>query len=88
MQVLVICRPVPGGDQDEFRRLVLGETAALRDLKAKGILTEAWSPGRPGAVLVLDVADVPAAARLVAEFPLVRAGLITTEFIPLNPINL
>jgi hypothetical protein len=88
MRVLVICRPAPGGDQGEFRRLVPGETAALRDLKAKGILAEAWSPGRPGAVLILDVPDEPAAARLVAEFPLVQAGLITTEFIPLNPLTL
>jgi len=88
MRVLVICRPAPGGDRAEFGRLVPGETAALRDLKARGILTEAWSPGRPGAVLVLDVADEPEAARLVAEFPLVQAGLITTEFIPLNPISL
>jgi len=88
LRILVICRPVPGGDRDESRRLVPGETAALRDLKAKGVLAEAWSPGRPGAVLVLDVADEPEAARLVAEFPLVQAGLITTELIPLNPITL
>lgn len=37
MQVLVICRPAEGGDQDEFRRLVPAETAALRTLKAQGI---------------------------------------------------
>jgi muconolactone delta-isomerase len=88
MQFLVICRPAPDGDQDEFKRLVPGETAALRDLKARGILVGAWSPGRPGAVLVLDVPDEPEAARLVAEFPLVQAALITTEIIPLHPIDL
>ena len=38
MQILVICRPVPDGDQDEFRRLVPRETAALRELKARGLL--------------------------------------------------
>jgi muconolactone delta-isomerase len=88
MRFLVICRPAEGGDQDEFRRLVPGETAALRELKAKGILAEAWSPGHPGAVLILDAADEPAAARLVAEFPLVQAALITTEIIALHPIAL
>ena len=45
MQFLVICRPAEGGDQDEFRRLVPDETAALRKLKADGTLTAAWSPG-------------------------------------------
>jgi muconolactone delta-isomerase len=91
MRFLVICRPAAGGDQEEFKRLVPAETAALRDLKAKGTLTEAWSPGRPGAVLMLDVPGedgAEAAARLVAEFPLVQAALITTEIIPLHPIDL
>jgi muconolactone delta-isomerase len=88
MQILVICRPVPDGDQDKFRRLVPGETTALRDLKARGLLAQAWSPGRPGAVLLLEVPDEAAAAGIVAEFPLVQAGLITTETIPLHPIDL
>src|SRR5215472_19310526 len=87
VRVLVICRDIPGGDQDEFRRLVPEETAALRELKAKGLLLEAWSPGHPGAVLLFDVADEAAAASLVAAFPLVQAGLITTEIVPLHPID-
>ena len=88
MRFLVICRPAAGGDQDEFKRLLPAETAALRDLKANGTLTQAWSPGHPGAVLELDVPDAAQAARLVAEFPLVQAALITTEIIPLHPIDL
>ncbi len=60
MPVLVICRPVPGGDQDDFRQLVAGETAALRDLKAKGILTGAWSPLRlPGWIRVSGLIRYP-----------------------------
>jgi muconolactone delta-isomerase len=86
--ILVICRPVEGGDQDEFRRLVPGETAALRSLKAKGTLIDAWSPGRPGAVLTLEAPDADEAAQIVAHFPLVKAGQITTEIIPLHPIDL
>jgi muconolactone delta-isomerase len=88
MQFLVICRPAEGGDQDEFKRLVPSETAALQELKAKGLLTEAWSPGRPGAVLMLDVPDEMAVASLVAAFPLVQAAMITTEIIPLHLIDL
>jgi hypothetical protein len=84
---LVICRPAPDGDQAEFRRLVADEGAALRKLKASGILTSAWSPGGPGAVLMLDLPDLPAAQRLAAGFPLAAAGLITTEVIPLQPMN-
>jgi hypothetical protein len=88
MQFLVICRPAEGGDQDEFRRLVPFETEELREQKANGALTGAWNPGAPGAVLMLEVPDQEEAARVVASFPLVQADLITTEIIPLHPIDL
>ena len=74
MQFLVICRPAEGGDQDEFKRLVPGERAAVRKLKADGTLAAAWNPGRPGAVVMLELADEDAAARVGATLPLVRAG--------------
>jgi hypothetical protein len=86
--ILVVCRPVEGGDPAEFRRLVPAETAALRELKGGGVLSGAWSPGRPGAVLMLDVPGEDEAVRLCAGLPLVRAGLITTEVIPLYPMDL
>ena len=88
MQFLVICRPAAGGDPDEFSRLVPFEIEALREQKERGTLTGAWSPGHPGAVLMLEAADAGAAARVLAEFPLVEAALITTEIIPLHPIDL
>ncbi len=88
MQFLVICRPAEGGDPEEFKRLVPFETEVLRELKADGTLVDAWSPGRPGAVLVLETADADQAARIVAELPLAEVGLITTEIIPLHPLDL
>ncbi|MBV9379774.1 MAG: hypothetical protein JOY82_19145 [Streptosporangiaceae bacterium] len=88
MLILVICRPAVGGDQAEFRRLVGGEMAALRELKTAGVLTGAWSPGRPGAVLMLDVPGEGEAARVADGLPLAQGGLITTEIIPLHPLDL
>ena len=88
MQFLVICRPAAGGDQSEFKRLLPAEARALREHKAQGVLAGAWSPGGPGAVLMLDVPETADADRIVSAFPLVRAGLITTEVIPLYPIAL
>ena len=60
----------------------------MREQKAGGTLTGAWSLDHPGAVLMLEVPDAAAAARLLAGFPLVEAALITTEIIPLHPIDL
>ena len=87
MQFLVICRRVPDGDTDAFTRLVADEGAVLRKLQADGILIEAWSPGGPGAVLMLDLPDQAAAERITGELPLAAAGLITTEVIPLHPLD-
>jgi muconolactone delta-isomerase len=88
VQFLVICRPAEGGDPEDFTRLVPFETEVLRDLKANGTLVDAWNPGHPGAVLVLETPDADQAARIVAELPLLQADLITTEIIPLYPIDL
>ena len=46
----------------------------MREQKARGTLTGAWSPGHPGAVLMLEVADAEAAARVLAGFPAGRGG--------------
>jgi len=88
VQFLVICRPADGGDPDEFNRLVPFETEAMREQKDRGTLTGAWSLDHPGAVLILEAADAAAAAGILAGFPLVEADLISTEIIPLHPIDL
>ncbi|HET6864396.1 MAG TPA: hypothetical protein VFH80_00670 [Solirubrobacteraceae bacterium] len=71
-----------------FRRHIPAETAALRELKASGVLADAWSPGRPGAVLLLNVPGQAEAASITAVLPLAQAGLITTEIIQLHPLDL
>ncbi|HEX7164083.1 MAG TPA: hypothetical protein VF223_22945 [Trebonia sp.] len=88
MQILIVCRPVPGIDQSEFRRIVPAESAALRELRERGILANAWTPGRPGAVLMLEAGTEDEGAAIAAALPLAEAGLITAEVIPLHPMNL
>jgi hypothetical protein len=88
MQILIVCRPVPDIDQSEFRRIVPAESAALRELKDRGVLANAWTPGRPGAVLMLEAGTEDEGASIAAALPLAAARLITTEAIPLYPMNL
>ena len=57
MQFLVICRRVADRDLNAFARLIAEEGAVLRKLQVDGVLTEAWSPGGPGAVLMLELPD-------------------------------
>jgi hypothetical protein len=88
MNFLVICRPAPDADESLFGRLLPEELAAMRSLKAKGALVQAWSPGRPGAVLMLEAPDLAGAASVTAGLPLAAAGVITTEIIPLHSVDL
>jgi hypothetical protein len=85
---LVICRPSPGGDSAEFARRLPEEAAVLRSQKEQGVLVDVWSPGGPGAVLMLEVANHELAADLVAALPLCVAGLVTAELIELLPVQL
>lgn len=84
---MVLCTPVEGADMGAFRALLGEEADHLRALRDRGVLTSAWSPGRPGAVLLLDL-DAEAASELAADLPLARAGLLATEVLALTPIEL
>jgi hypothetical protein len=61
--------------------------AALRRLRQSGALTNAWSPGRPGAILMLD-ADIDDAEDLISALPLARAGMLDYEIAPLLLLSL
>jgi len=80
----VICRPRPGVGRDQIAEHAPAEVATLKRLKAEGQLLEAYSPGGPEAILLLDD-DRLIAERLLKSLPLVRAGLIDTEVIELHP---
>jgi muconolactone delta-isomerase len=73
---------------DRFGALVLDEAEALRSLKSQGSLEEAWSPGRPGAVLILEATSESEAGDIVARLPLAVAGLIEFELTPLHDLGI
>jgi hypothetical protein len=85
MKVLVICQPRPGVTPAEMIPHLPAETAALPQLRAAGQLDEAFSPGSPGAGLILDCPNTDAARRITETLPLYRAGLVDTEVIELHP---
>lgn len=55
---------------------------------ALGILVEAWSPGGPGAVLVVDAGSDSDAEAIIAQLPLTVAGLIECELTPLHELGI
>ena len=87
MKLLAIGRLREGADVHEIGCYAREEMAALRQLYRDGAVREMYSPGRPGAVLVLEAAGPHDAEAAVAGLPLAAAGLIVFEFIELHPFS-
>ena len=84
MKVLVICRPRPGVERADIAAHASAEMDALRELRAEGALVEAYSPGGPGAILVIN-AERERVDGIVGSLPLIRGGLVEPEVIELHP---
>ena len=87
MKVLVICRTRPGVTPADIGPHYASEARELRALQDSGTLLEAFSPGGPGAVLLMETSGATHAAEIAETLPLHRANLITTEIIELHPLN-
>jgi hypothetical protein len=84
MKLLVLCRPRAGVEAAQISAHAAYEMVALRALKQAGTLLEAYSPGGPGAVLILEE-EHSSVQDVLASLPLVQHGLIDTEVIELHP---
>jgi hypothetical protein len=87
MKVLAICRPRPGANTSEMAVHLRDEAEALEQWRDAGHLLEAYSPGGPGAVLILDIPSLNEVQSRVSQLPLCVAGLIETELIGLHPLQ-
>jgi hypothetical protein len=87
MKLLAIGRPRPGADTGQITRHARGEMFALWRLYRGGVVREMYSPGRPGAVLVMETANRGEAEAALAALPLAARGVIGFELIELHPFS-
>ena len=87
MKLLAIGRPRDDADVHEIGRYAGEEMRALWQMYRDGVVREMYSPGRPGAVLVLEAPGSREAEAAVAGLPLAAAGLIVFEVIELHPFS-
>ena len=86
MKILAIEREQPGAAVHDFQRLARAEAVRAWELYQAGVIRELYfRQDRPEAVLILECADVEEAAASLTTLPLVEAGLIAFEIIPLAP---
>jgi muconolactone delta-isomerase len=86
MRILAIERPVPGVADDRFTpELSAAEARRAWELHQAGSIRELFfRADEPAAVMALECGDVDEARRVLATLPMVAAGLIDFELIPLR----
>lgn len=86
MKFLALEHEKPGLQAADFRPYLSAEARAVWELYQSGLVRELYfRPDRHTAVLVLECPDENRARAALAGLPLVQAGLITFELIPLAP---
>jgi hypothetical protein len=85
VKILAIEKEVPGVADDDFAPYLKAEAARVWELHQAGVIRELYFRADwPGAVLALECAGVEDAAGVLNTLPLVKAGLIAFDVIPLK----
>jgi hypothetical protein len=86
MKILALEHENPGVVGADFAPHLKAEAAKVYELMQADVIREIYfRQDRTEAVLILECADVDAARAVLDAMPLVQAGLITFELIPLAP---
>jgi hypothetical protein len=86
MKILCISSLKPGATPEKLNALSKEEAAHAWSSYKTGVLREWYfRTDKPGAVIILECADVAEARRLLSDLPMVKAELIEFECIPLGP---
>lgn len=87
MQVLVVMTAPPGRLAEEFAPYQKEEETHVWSMYRDGRLRQIWfrADEKLGAVALMEVQDVEEAKSLVEALPMIRAGMLNPDFIPLGP---
>jgi hypothetical protein len=69
----------------EVARHADAELRALWELYRDGVVREMYSPGGPGAILILEAESAQDAEHRVSQLPLIASGVMALEVIELRP---
>jgi muconolactone delta-isomerase len=87
VKIIALEKDLPGRTPDEFTpSLKRAEAIRVWELQQSGVLREIYfRQERSSAILILECEHADAARQVLATLPLVQAGLIDFEVIPLVP---
>lgn len=88
MKFLALEKETPGATNDQFKPHLRAEALRAWELHQAGLIRELYfRTDEHTAVLVLECADLDEARRTLDSLPLVQAGLIHFEIMPLVPYS-
>jgi hypothetical protein len=88
MKLLAIMRPRDGVDvRTGMARHAEAELRVLWELYSEGFVREMYSPGGPGALLVIEASSIEEAHRALAPLPLLANEIVALELIELRPFS-
>jgi hypothetical protein len=88
MKIIAIEREIPGTQADAYQPLLKTEAARVWELyQAETIRELYFTLEQHTAVLVLECESAATAANILGTLPLVHAGLITFDLLPLIPYS-
>ena len=86
MKILCLDRPLPGATFDKYQPHLQDEVRHTWEAYKKGVVRDIYfRQDRPGVAILLECGSLSEAQEVLAGFPLVKAGLIEFEAIPLGP---
>jgi hypothetical protein len=86
MRILAIEKALPGTREDQFALYLKSEASRVWELYQAGVFRELYfRADRTEAVLLMECSSLEEAKEALDSLPLVRAGLISFEVIPLRP---
>ena len=88
MKILALEKELPGATAETFQPLLKDEARRVWELKQSGALREIYfRTDQHTAILMLECPSVEEARWVLSSLPLVMAGLIEFEMIPLAPYD-
>ena len=85
MRILCIDRPLPGATFERYKPHLQAEVRHTWEAYKTGVVRDIYlRQDRPGVAIFLECSSVDEAKAALAELPLVKAGLIDFEVIPLG----
>ena len=85
MKILCLDRPLPGASFEKYQPHLQAEVRHTWEAYKSGVVRDIYfRQDRPGVAIFLECASLDEAKKVVADFPLVKAGLIDFEVIPLG----